>query len=264
MSHGSDCCGTAGVLDQIRSLYTELAKRPDKDFGWGSGKQNARRLGYDPAWLDCLPDAVWESAAAVGNPFSLGPIHPGETVIDLGCGAGADACIAALLVGATGRVIGFDVTRAMVEKATANAHLAGLSNVEVHEADMMSIPLPRGIADVVISNGAINLAPDKAAVFSEAERILRPGGRFQFADIVHEGKQRCGGPADDGDWAGCVSGALPAGQVVSMLRETGFVAGELVSVTDYRTSPNTIGAVFRALKVHDAHQGGAVDDSRPT
>src|SRR5205823_6495168 len=100
------------------------------------GMENARLLGYDRGWLERLPAAVWESAAAVGNPFGLGPIHPGETVVDLGCGAGADVCVAALLVGRRGRVIGLDVTPAMVEKARANAKLAGLPNVEICEADM--------------------------------------------------------------------------------------------------------------------------------
>ena len=95
----------------MRTLYTALAQQPERDFGWEKGKGNAQRLGYDPVWLARLPDCVWESAAAVGNPFALGPLHPGETVVDIGCGAGADLCIAAVLVGATGQAIGLDLTR---------------------------------------------------------------------------------------------------------------------------------------------------------
>jgi SAM-dependent methyltransferase len=106
--------------EQIRELYSDLALHPEKDFGWGKGVDNVRALGYDAAWLERLPLAVWESSSAVGNPFSVGPIHLGETVVDLGCGAGADVCVAALLVGSRGRVMGVDVTPAMVEKARAN------------------------------------------------------------------------------------------------------------------------------------------------
>ncbi len=147
---------------QIRALYTELALRPERDFGWRKGKDNARQLGYRAEWLTRLPDVVWESAAAVGNPFEAGPIHVGETVVDIGCGAGADACVAALLVGATGKVYGFDATPAMVAKAGANALAAGLPQVEIREADMNCLDLPDACADLVISNGAINLAPDKS------------------------------------------------------------------------------------------------------
>ena len=248
MSDGAKCCGSTTPLDQIRSLYTELALRPDKDFGWSKGKENARRLGYDAVWLERLPEPLWESAAAVGNPFGLGPIRPGETVVDLGCGAGTDACIAALMVGDAGRVIGFDVTPAMVEKARANARLAGVCSVEVREGDMAALPLPAACADVVISNGAINLSPDKALVLSEAFRILRSGGRFQFADVVREDAQACGRPAVGGSWANCVSGALPAEQVLELLRQAGFSSAELVARTHYRTSSTTIGALFRGLK----------------
>jgi arsenite methyltransferase len=140
MRRTQTCTSAGHTCAQIRSLYTELALHPDKDFDWGKGKENARQLGYDAAWLERLPEPVWQSAAAAGNPFDLGRIHAGETVLDLGCGAGADACIAALLVGSEGWVIGVDATPAMVEKARSNAQLAALTNVEVHEADMARLP----------------------------------------------------------------------------------------------------------------------------
>jgi SAM-dependent methyltransferase len=158
MTENSNCTTTpVSVEDGIRNLYTDLALHPANDFGWGKGKENARILGYDEAWLERLPDPVWESAAAVGNPFSLGPIHPGETVVDLGCGAGTDACVAALLVGPRGRVIGIDITPAMVKKARANAALAGFENVVIHDGDMADLPLADALANIVISNGSINL-----------------------------------------------------------------------------------------------------------
>lgn len=234
------------TIEQIRSLYTELALRPDQEFGWGTGKDNARQLGYDEAWLGRLPDVVWESAAAVGNPFAAGPLHPGETVIDIGCGAGADACVAALLVGETGRVYGIDATPAMVEKARRNAAAAGLSQVEFREADMACLDLPDGIADVVISNGAINLALDKPGVFNEIFRILRKDGRFLFADMVREGAavSAC---CEGGSWADCVVGTLGVDAIETMLREAGFEC-TFVGFTGYRTSPETVGAVFRARK----------------
>ena len=114
---------------QLLELYTRLANEPDSEFGWGSGKENARTLGYADEWLNRLPESVWESAAAVGNPFSLGPIHTGETVVDIGCGSGADACVAALMVGEEGKVFGYDCTPAMIEKATRNAINSGLTQM---------------------------------------------------------------------------------------------------------------------------------------
>ena len=149
----------ATAAESIRALYSELALHPRQEFGWGKGKENARRLGYDKRWLDTIPEPVWESAASVGNPFGLGPIAPGMTVVDLGCGAGADLCIAARLVGAHGRAIGIDLTPAMAAKAQASARLMGLGNVAVHSGDMTAVPLEDGAADRVISNGAINLSP---------------------------------------------------------------------------------------------------------
>lgn len=247
MNDNKQCCGSRDPLEQIRSLYTDLALRPDKDFGWGKGRDNARQLGYADDWLARLPDVVWESAAAVGNPFALGPIHPGETVVDLGCGAGADACVAALLVGEAGKVYGIDATLAMVAKAKSNAKASGLTQVEIREADMIHLGLPDAIADVVISNGAINLTQDKPKVFAEVFRILRRNGRFQFADMVreHGAASAC---CDETSWADCVSGTMGVEEIKILLHEAGFEDVALVEFTGYRTSPATVGATFRARK----------------
>jgi arsenite methyltransferase len=249
VSSSSGCCPPSNsAIDQVRQLYTDLALYPEKDFGWGKGKENARLLGYDLAWLDRLPDEVWASAAAVGNPFSLGRIGQGETVVDLGCGAGADLCIAALLVGATGRVIGIDITPAMVERARNSAALVGVRNVEVHEADMAQLLVGDGDANVVIANGSINLSARKECVLQEIFRILRPGGRLQFADMVRNGVVQERDESIGDSWANCIAGTLAAEQLLDLLRKTGFEGAEIVSFTGYRTAPTTMGVLVRARK----------------
>jgi ubiquinone/menaquinone biosynthesis C-methylase UbiE len=233
-------------LDQaIQVLYTELALHPEKEFGWGKGKENARSLGYDEQWLNRLPAAVWESACAVGNPFCLGPITSGETVVDLGCGAGADLCIAALLVGERGRVVGIDITPAMVAMAEKAASDLGLTNVDVRVGDIAALPLENASVDVVISNGTINLSPHKPCVFQEVFRVLRFGGRFQFADMVRDGAVTT---PSCGSWADCVAGTVEPKRYVDMLAAAGFRDVKIVSFTGYRTAPTTIGATFRAVK----------------
>jgi arsenite methyltransferase len=245
----SDTCNSSVICEQVREVYTTLALHPEKEFGWNKGKENARALGYDERWLELLPEAVWESAAAVGNPFAIGSIDVGETVLDLGCGAGADVCIAALLVGPNGRVIGVDITPAMVEKARSNSKLAGLDNVAIREADIGDLPLPDACADVVISNGAINLSPRKPCVLQEAFRVLRPGGRLYIADMVREGATSQDSTKSSGSaWANCVAGTFSPDCFLQLLEQVGFPHPKLVSTTGYRTSPETIGALFQADK----------------
>jgi len=252
MSH----CKRSDVLTPILTLYTRLAEKPDSDFGWGKGPDNARALGYADDWLERLPAVVWESSAAVGNPFSVSPISPGSTVLDLGCGAGADACVAALLVGEQGSVVGLDCTPAMVTKARANAAAAGLGQTRFIQADIDTgdLPLADDSVDVIISNGAINLSNDKPQVLAEAFRVLRPGGRMQIADMVKDPVATAESYAyqSNGDaeksWADCVSGTLAPDAFVKLLIAAGFKSAELVSLTRYRTATHTVGALFRADK----------------
>ena len=168
----------------VREEYTDVARNPDKGFHFHIGRPLARLLDYDGAWLDGIPESTLASFAGTGNPFHLGALHPGERVVDIGCGAGLDSLIAARMVGVGGSVIGVDMTPAMLEKARASAAKMGFSHVTFREGYAESLPAPDSWADVVISNGALNLMPDKAAALSEMARILKPGGRLQIGDIL--------------------------------------------------------------------------------
>ena len=235
---------TSADSEAVLKLYTELAERPERDFGWGKGRESARALGYEPRWLE-LPDAVWVSAAPVGNPFSPGLLREGDVVLDFGCGAGADACIAALSVGESGKVIGIDLTPAMVAKARRTAALLGLGNAAFHVSDMVATPAADASVDVIISNGAINLTAHKPCVFEEMSRVLKPGGRIQFADMV---RTSAAGDAGATSWADCVAGTVEPQAYIDMLAAAGFERAELVRLTGYKTAPTTSGAIFRAWK----------------
>jgi SAM-dependent methyltransferase len=169
---------------QIQEKYTDVAQKPDSGFHFHTGRPLARMLGYPDETVDSLPAGTVESFAGTGNPFSMGDLRAGETVLDIGCGAGFDSLIAARQVGRTGRVISVDMTPAMLEKAEAGAREAGIANIEFREGLAEVLPVEDRSVDVVISNGVINLCPDKVAVMSEVFRVLRPGGRIQIADIV--------------------------------------------------------------------------------
>jgi SAM-dependent methyltransferase len=168
----------------ISDKYTEVAKTPEKGFHFHTGKPLAMMLGYDEAIVDALPSGTVDSFAGTGNPFSMGNLKPGEAVLDVGCGAGFDTLIAARQVGPSGRVISVDMTPAMLEKAQEGAREAALTNVEFRDGLAETLPVGDSSIDVVISNGVINLCPDKMAAMQEIYRVLKPGGRIQIGDIV--------------------------------------------------------------------------------
>ena len=169
----------------MKSKYREVAINPSGEYHFHTGRLLARRLGYDAALVDSMPDAAVESLAGVANPFSLGPLKQGESVVDAGSGAGFDCFVAAPQVGPQGQVVGVDMLPEMLEKSRKTAEIMGLKNIEFRQGLLEKMPVADGCADVVISNGVINLCADKKRVFSELWRVLRPGGRLQFGDIAN-------------------------------------------------------------------------------
>ena len=172
------------LREEIRRTYTDVSTDHDAEFIFPTGRWWAQELGYPEPELGRVPDGTVESFAGVANHWTLGRIEPGAVLLDLGCGAGTDLLIAAQMVGPDGAVTGVDMTASMLERARASAREMGLANVEVHEGMIERLPLEDESVDVVISNGVIDLVPDKDAVFDEIDRVLRPGGRLQLADVV--------------------------------------------------------------------------------
>jgi SAM-dependent methyltransferase len=172
------------LREAIQCEYREVARAPKRGFHFHTGRKLAGIVEYRDEWLEGIPESAIERFSGTGNPFSIALLQPGERVVDLGCGAGIDSLIAAKQVGETGAVIGIDMTPDMLEKARSAREETGLTQVEFRQGYFEQVPVDDGWADVVISNGALNLCPDKMAVYSEVYRLLKPGGRMQFGDIM--------------------------------------------------------------------------------
>jgi SAM-dependent methyltransferase len=186
----------------IREKYARVALGATGLFRYPTGVTGLRTLNYDPAMLKSLPETVLESFCGVGNPFSLGEIRPGESVLDIGCGGGVDTLIAATMAGPTGRAVGTDMSHEMVERAKRNLSLTDLTNVTFHEVSAETLPFPDADFDVVISSGVFNLIPDKLKALEEVYRVMKPDGRLMMADQVLTGHLSEDIKARLDNWAG--------------------------------------------------------------
>ena len=193
-------------LDELRAAISEeyslVATEPDHGFHFHTGRPLTRILGYDPAWLENVPETAVASFAGTGNPFSLGQLQPGENVVDIGCGAGIDSLIAANMVGEDGHVVGIDMTPAMLNRARTALAESGLQNVTFRQGYAEELPVADGWADVIISNGVMNLFPNKAAALAEMARVLKANGRLQIADILVEKPVPTGAKRNIDLWTG--------------------------------------------------------------
>jgi SAM-dependent methyltransferase len=221
------------ILEAVRRMYTDVATVPERGFHFPTGRPACEFVGYPAEQLDAVPETALESFAGVGYPFAAAVIRPGDTVLDIGSGAGTDALIASSLVGAAGRVIGLDMTDAMREKLRVNALAAGATNIEVLEGNAEDIPLPNGCVDVVTTNGVLNLVPDKPRAIREIVRVLASGGRLQLADIVVESLPSEACRAQPELWAECVVGATRIETYVDEFSAAGLRDVEIISRVDY-------------------------------
>jgi arsenite methyltransferase len=194
---------TVRLRAEISTIYARVADEPGGDFHFHRGPTYAaERLGYDAAELAALPPESTAAFAGVANPLAIAPLGVGDTVVDIGAGAGMDLMLAARRIGPTGHAIGVDMTPAMIERARASARAAGLGHLEIRQGDAQALPIDDASVDVVISNGVINLTTDKIEAFSEIWRVLRPGGRLQLGDIVVESELSEGIRRDVDLWTG--------------------------------------------------------------
>jgi SAM-dependent methyltransferase len=241
----------------IREEYSAVANEPQRGFHFHTGHKLANILGYQDTWLEALPAGAIESMAGTGNPFSLGELKPGEYVVDCGSGAGTDSLIAAQMVGPKGRFIGVDMTPEMLSKARRNVLESGLTNVEFREGYLESLPVPDSWANVIISNGVLNLVPNKEVALLEMFRVLKPGGRIQIADIALQKPVPEGSKSDVTLWTGCIAGGLLKAQLERKVMAAGFSTIEVTWGKDvFSGAPQhsdaatfgTLGITIRAQK----------------
>jgi arsenite methyltransferase len=225
---------TTELKQRVQRMYEEVALEPEREFHFETGRPLAERLGYPPADLDRIPGPAIDSFAGVGYFLDLAALQPGETVLDLGSGSGTDSFLAANQVGPEGHAIGVDMTEAQLAKARRLAHEGGFAQTEFRDGYIETPPVDDASVDCVISNGVINLSPDKAAVFAAAARALRPGGRLALADIVTEHQLPEGVTCDAALWAACIGGAMQRDAYRQAIEAAGFTIEQWRTNSDYR------------------------------
>ena len=234
----------------VAEKYSEVARTPGGKFNFPVGRKFAESVGYQAEMLDELPATIWESFTGAGNPQPCVEPQPGETVLDLGCGAGLDLFLYAKAVGKGGKLYGLDMSQAMIDKARKNLESGGIRNVEFLNVSADTIPLPGASVDLVTANGIYNLSPDKDAVMREVYRVLKDGGRTVFAEIVLKSPLPEKARNNIDDWFRCIGGALPKAEFVSRLRAVGFRDVQILrEVRNARTGHKlAVCAVIRAEK----------------
>ncbi len=220
------------IHEVVQERYGSIAAGVSQSCCGPAGNCGADALGYDTANLATLPDEVVNLSLGCGDPVSIASLKPGEWVLDLGSGGGIDCFLAARQVGDTGYVIGVDMTLEMLKRANENKQKLGAHNVEFRRGQIEALPVVDNSIDVIMSNCVINLSPDKAGVFAEAFRVLKPGGRISVSDIVTEGEFTPEMRADTLQWAECVTGALPVEEYTDFMRAAGFVEIQVVDKSD--------------------------------
>jgi SAM-dependent methyltransferase len=242
---------TDHLREAVRTTYDRVARAPQGEFHFHRGPYYAEHyLRYDPIDLAEVPEAATARFAGVGNPLRIGPVQQGETVLDHACGAGTDLVLAARRVGPAGRAIGIDMTDAMRDCARAAAELAGMGErVEIAPGYMEALPLGNERVDLVISNGVVNLAPDKRQVFQEIFRVLKPGGRLYLADVVVARELTLDARENPDLWAACIAGAMVEDELADIAASCGLVDGRITEHFDCFRDTSAEGKVARDLEV---------------
>ena len=214
----------------VAERYGRVATSPSEKFNFPVGREFAESVGYDVAKLDRLPAGFWESFTGAGNPQPFVDATPGETLLDLGCGSGLDLCLYADKITANGKLYGLDFSQNMLAKARRSFSQVGVANVEFLHATANAIPLPDNSVDIVTANGIYNLSPDKEAVMREVARVLRPGGRTIFAEIVLTSELPRDNRREISDWFRCIGGALVQQDFISQMESNGFIRASILSL----------------------------------
>lgn len=240
------------VLNAVQEMYEDVASCPNKEFHFPTGRNSCLHLGYPEDELNAIPKSATESFAGVGYPFLADVIKPGDSVLDVGSGSGADVLVASIKTGIDGNVYGIDITPAMIKKARKNIAKSSFQNIQIIEGRADDIPLDSNSIDVVTSNGVINLVPDKEKAFSEIHRILKPGGRIQIADIVLSKPVSEKSKSNAQLWAECIVGAEPVEVYLELIRSAGFKNVSVIDRLDYfaRSSNEDTKKAAKGLGAH--------------